>query len=196
MHSLAVFFSLIPFYLLGAFPTGHLVARTHNLKIESAGSGNVGAANLLRTLGWKAGLLTLGGDAVKGVLAVLLAQLVTDLEYYPALAGLAAVFGHCFSIPGIFKGGKGVATAFGVFLVLSPWAVFAVFAAYAFMLMVFRIASLASLTATLLLPLVSLFLEVPDSDLYCMAAAALLITLRHRSNLKRLIEGKEARLWG
>src|SRR5262245_36849666 len=119
MSIIFAFLALIPFYLLGAFPTGQLVARFHRIDLTAAGSGNIGATNAARVLGKKAGVAVLGGDVLKGALACAIAGLVFANPAMQGWAGFAAVAGHCFSIPGKLKGGKGVATGLGTFLYLS-----------------------------------------------------------------------------
>jgi acyl phosphate:glycerol-3-phosphate acyltransferase len=193
MHYPAILVSLIPFYLIGAFPTGRLIAARYGVKIDQTGSGNVGASNVTRVLGKRAGLLTLAGDVLKGVLAVLLARWIDPYSYYPSLAGLAAICGHCFSIPGKLRGGKGVAVSLGVFLLLSPLATLFGLVVFIALAARFRIASLASLSAALTTPLFSMFTGVPDHVIYSLGTAALLITGKHHANIKRLIEGREPR---
>lgn len=181
--------SLIPFYLLGSFPTGKLVARSQGVAIEQHGSGNVGATNVARVVGKKAGVITLLGDVSKGFLGVGLAGLLFDPPLI-SYAGIALVLGHCFSLPGM-KGGKGVATALGVLLGLKIW--LGLFAALSFALTfkATRYVSVSSVTAALLIPALALLTELPDHLVFSLAAIALVIVLRHRPNIQRLIEGKE-----
>ena len=189
-----ILLSLIPFYLIGAVPVGALIARSHGLDITACGSGNVGAANVTRVLGRKAGMLTLLGDVLKGLAAVGSAMLCTSAAYYPCLAGVAAVAGHCFSIPGKLKGGRGVATTLGAAILLDPAASGLGAAVYALVMWRFRIPSVASLCGTLLAPLFSFFTGVSGWTSLSLAAMALLVLLRHKENIKRLIEGREEKL--
>ncbi len=187
-------------YLLGSIPTGLLVARfLGGPDPRRWGSGNLGAANLYRLLGRQAGFLTFLGDVAKGALPVLLGcRLLTSLgpwqEGAVALVGAAAVLGHVFPVYLGFKGGKGVATSFGVVAVLAPWAAVNLALVYVLALTQTRIFSLSALLAAWLLPLaVGLF---SDSKAYLLLAGGLsgLILFSHRQNLERLFKGEEPRL--
>ena len=114
---------LIGAYLLGSIPTGLLLGKAWGIDVRNEGSGNIGATNLYRTVGRKVGIMTLIGDCLKGLIPVLLVKYFALPAEYAAWVGLAAFCGHVFSVFLRFKGGKGVATALGVFLALSPWAV-------------------------------------------------------------------------
>ena len=184
-------------YLLGGIPTGLLVARFFNgPDPRTVGSGNLGAANLYRILGPRAGLLTFLGDTLKGTLPVLAAlywlpPLGPWQEAAVSLVGGAAVLGHIFPIYLGFKGGKGVATSFGVILVLAPWAGANLLAVYILAVAYTRISSVGSLLGAWLLPLaVGLF---SPSKAYLLLAGVLsgLILWRHRDNLIRLAKGEE-----
>ncbi len=184
-------------YLAGSIPTGLVVTRIWGgPDPRTVGSGNPGAANIYRTLGPKAGLLTLAGDAAKGALPVLLAcHLLAPLgawqEAAVAAVGAAAVLGHLYPVWWRFQGGKGVATAFGVMLVLTPWATLNLVLVYLLAVYQSRIFSVGSLMAAWLLPLaVGLF---SDSKVYLLLAGVFsgLILVRHRDNLERLFRGEE-----
>ncbi len=196
----AFFLFLAGGYLVGAVPTGLVVARLlGGPDPRQAGSGNVGAANLYRLLGPKAGGLTLAGDALKGALPVLLARLyLTPLgpwqESAVAAVGLAALVGHLCSLFLGFRGGKGVATAFGVLAVLTPWAAVNLLAVYLLAVHRSRVFSVGSLMAAWLMPLaVGLFY---DSKAYLLMAGIFsgLILVRHRDNLERLFRGEEPQI--
>lgn len=196
----AFFLLLAGGYLLGSLPTGLIVARIlGGPDPRQAGSGNVGAANLYRLLGPQAGALTLAGDALKGALPVLLAtHYLTPLgpwqESAVAAVGLAAVLGHLYSLFLGFQGGKGVATAFGVLAVLTPWATVNLLAVYLLAVHRSRVFAVGSLLAAWLMPLaVGLF---SDSKTYLFLAGIFsgLILLRHRDNLERLVRGEEPRI--
>lgn len=187
-------FSLVPFYLLGCVPVGVLISRRYGVDISSCGSGNVGAANVTRVIGLKAGAMTLAGDTLKGLLAVALGIICTPAVYYPCLTGLAAVAGHCFSIPGRLKGGRGVATTLGAALLLSPGSAVFGLGVYALCMWWFRIPSLASLSAVMFAPLFAFLRGVPEETSLALAAMALLVFFRHRENIRRLIEGSERKL--
>jgi glycerol-3-phosphate acyltransferase PlsY len=193
MAGIATLIALLPFYLLGSFPSGYLLARLHGIDITQQGSGNVGATNLARTIGKRAGLLTLLLDLVKGMLGVYLATLVTPAIWYPAAAAIAVVCGHCFSIPPLLKGGKGVATGLGVLIALVPGAAVTSVVVFAVLFSVTRLVSLASLVATLSAPLFSLVTNQPDSSSLALVVVSLVIVYRHYDNIVRLIEGREPR---
>jgi glycerol-3-phosphate acyltransferase PlsY len=180
-------------YICGSLPIGVWVGRWSGVDVRRRGSGNIGATNVARTAGAGAGLLTLLGDVGKGVIAAAAARLLLNDPWLIALCALAAVCGHLFSIFLHFSGGKGVATAFGVFLVLTP-------AAAALSAVVFtvtasstRYASLASMLAALALPLIAFACAYPVPLYLTAAIVAAIIILRHRDNLSRLRRGVEPR---
>ena len=195
------FLGLVVFsYLLGSVPTCLLVARAlGGPDPRGLGSGNLGAANLYRLLGFKGGGLTLLGDVLKGALPILLALywlafLGPWQDAAVALVGAAAVLGHVFPVFLCFRGGKGVATSFGVVSALAPWAGFNLVLVYLLALRQTRIFSISALIAAWLLPVaMGLF---SDSKAYLLLAAALsgLILVRHRDNLERFFRGEEPRL--
>jgi glycerol-3-phosphate acyltransferase PlsY len=187
-------------YLLGSIPTGLVVARLlDGPDPRRSGSGNVGAANVYRLLGPKAGVLTLAGDVLKGAGPILLAifWLPPQGTWHDAalsLVGLAAILGHMFPLYLGFQGGKGVATTFGVVGVLCPWAALNLIIAYVITLTQTRIFSVAALLCAWLLPVaIGLF---SHSKAYVFLAGVLsgLILLKHRENLERLFRGEEPRL--
>jgi glycerol-3-phosphate acyltransferase PlsY len=187
-------------YLMGSIPTGLLVARIlGGPDPRRFGSGNLGAANLYRLLGRKAGALTLLGDAAKGALPVALAlvrlaSLGPWQEAGVSLVAAAAVLGHVFPLYLGFKGGKAVATTFGVVWVLAPWAGLNLALVYLLALSQTRIFSLSALIAAWLLPVaMGLF---SDSKTYLLLAGGLsgLILVRHRDNLERFFKGEEPRI--
>ncbi len=191
---------IIAAYLSGSIPTGLLVARfTGGPDPRRLGSGNLGAANLYRLLGRKAGALTLLGDAAKGALPLGLAlwwlkPLGTWLEPAVALVGAAAVLGHVFPLYLGFKGGKAVATSLGVVAVLSPVAALNLVLVYLLALAQTRIFSISALIGAWLAPVaMGLF---SDSKAYLLLAGFLsgVILLCHRENLERFFKGEEPRL--
>ncbi len=191
MSIILVILSLLPFYLLGTFPTGILVAKYYGVDITSKGSGNVGATNVGRVIGKKAGILTLVGDLLKGLLAVGLAALISRTEWYAACAAVAVVSGHCFSIPPYLKGGKGVATSLGAILALSPILGLSALAIFGAVFYAKRIVSLASVSAALAVPLIGLGFGHPDYILSALAPITLIVVFRHKQNLDRLVKGTE-----
>lgn len=187
-------------YLLGSIPTGLVVARLlGGPDPRQTGSGNIGAANLFRLLGRNAGIFTLLGDALKGAVPVFLAlywlaPLGAWQDTAVAVVGLAAVLGHIWPIFLNFRGGKAVATTFGVVAVLCPLAALNLLVVYGIVLYYGRIFSVGALVCAWLLPLaVGLFC---DSKAYLFLAGIFsgLVLLRHRENLLRLSRGEEPRL--
>ena len=183
-------------YLLGSVPFGLLVARAvRGVDVRAAGSGNIGATNVARLLGVGPGLLVLFLDAGKGALAVLLARtLLPSAPLVHALSGLFAVAGHVAPVWLAFRGGKGVATALGVLLVLVPWAALAGAVAYALMFAWTRISSLSSLVAGA--AAVAAAAVRPGTWLGVGLTAALYaaILVTHRGNIRRLLHRAEGRL--
>jgi len=182
-------------YLIGAIPVGLLVARGFGgLDIRRAGSGNIGATNVLRTLGKLPATLTLLGDIAKGYLAVSAARVVVPAPWGAAAGAVLAVVGNCWPVFLRFRGGKGVATGFGAFLALAPWAAGPAALVWLVVTASFRYVSLASVMACLCLPLGVTLLGYPRAAVGAAVAAATIIILRHRANLQRLANGREPRL--
>ena len=191
MNQFVILISLVPFYLIGAFPTGHLIAKIYGFDITSKGSGNVGATNVARVVGKRAGIMTLFGDALKGALGVLIAGLVVGDGWFPGAAACAVVLGHCFSVPPYLKGGKGVATALGVITVLYPSSSIVALVTFGACFGVWKIVSLASIAATLVVPMWALVTNASDSVSASLIVIAALLVMRHEQNIRRLIEGRE-----
>lgn len=191
MKYLLIPLSALPFYLLGCIPTGVMIARANGLDLTKTGSGNVGATNVARTLGKKAGIFTLLGDLGKGLIAVLLARLISADNLLPSIALVAVIAGHCFSIPGKLKGGKGVATALGGFLAYYPPAALVGIVCFFLIFAIKRIVSLSSVIAALMIPLTAVFLEAPEGYFYTLCICSLIVVYRHKENLVRLSRGEE-----
>jgi glycerol-3-phosphate acyltransferase PlsY len=183
--------ALIPFYILGAFPTGYLMARLHGVDITAVGSGNVGATNVSRVVGKKAGILTLLVDVFKGAFAVAAASGIASSPMFIGLSAIAVVAGHCFSIPPYLKGGKGVATALGVIFVLAAQTGVVALIVFTAVFAAKRIVSLSSICATLAVPAYAMAMNLPDYVAASEACIAALLIYRHRENIRRLIEGSE-----
>lgn len=191
MNVVLVVVSLLPFYLLGAFPTGYLLSKLHGIDIASQGSGNVGATNVARVLGKRAGILTLLGDVLKGALGVAIAGWIHGESWFSGATGIAVVLGHCFSIPPYLKGGKGVATALGVISVLYPSSAPVALIVFGAVFGVSKIVSLSSIAATLVVPAWALVTNADNAVCFSLMIIAALIVMRHEQNLRRLIEGRE-----
>ncbi|RMG13531.1 MAG: glycerol-3-phosphate 1-O-acyltransferase [Deltaproteobacteria bacterium] len=187
---------LVAAYLVGGIPFGVLLARRlAGRDVRSEGSGNIGATNVARVAGKKLGALTLLLDAAKGLGAVLVARVVLgpdpSHELWENLAGFSAVLGHCFSPYLRLRGGKGVATSFGVFLIVAPWAALAGFVAWAALYALTRISSLGSLVAAVVVP-GAVYALGSRLDFYLALATVALVLLRHQGNIRRLLSGKES----
>ena len=183
--------ALIPFYFLGVFPSGYIIAKLHSVEIEKCGSGNVGATNVARVLGSRAGVLTLLLDILKGFLAPLIATAISGNTNFAVAASAAAIAGHCFSIPKKLPHGKGVATTAGVFLYLSPLSVVIATIIFAAIMVWQKIVSLASVSAALALPIIIMLRKEENPVILLAIAAATLIFYRHKDNINRFINGKE-----
>lgn len=183
-------------YLLGSLSFAVLLVRlTTGKDIRTEGSGNAGATNVLRSHGKALGLMVAALDIGKGALAVFLVKIATADSRYAAAAGFAAILGHVFPLFYGFRGGKGVATAVGAFLVLAPWATLVCVAVFVLVVAVTRYVSLGSMVAMVLLPPVAgLVFHASPPIVMAAAGAAVLIVLKHRENLKRLAAGTERRL--
>lgn len=178
-------------YLIGSIPTGLLLGKAYGIDVRNEGSGNIGATNLYRTVGRKVGIITLIGDCLKGLLPVLLVKSSSLPPEYAALVGLAAFCGHVFSLFLKFKGGKGVATALGVFLALAPVAVALALALFALLMVVWRYVSLGSIAAAAVMPVAVYFLNGTRSTVVVTCIIALIVIVRHHENIGRLISGRE-----
>jgi glycerol-3-phosphate acyltransferase PlsY len=183
-------------YLVGSIPFAYIFVRSITGRdVRDEGSGNVGATNALRSAGWKVGVAVTVLDTVKGSLAVWAMMVFNPESVWLAVSMLAVVVGHCFPIWLGFRGGKGVATGFGAFLVIAPSSAVAALGVWIIVLVAFRWVSLASMIATASFPVLVQLIDRPDwITLVSVAAAAILIILRHHSNIRLLIAGDEPRL--
>jgi glycerol-3-phosphate acyltransferase PlsY len=181
-------------YAFGSVPFAFLLARRAGIDVRVAGSGNVGAANVLRTTGMPLGVMVMALDIFKGVATVLLASALEGTAPAMAAAGAAAIVGHIYPVWLRFHGGKGVAVAAGVFGVLAPMATVA--AAVVFLLVVWgtRVISLGSIAATVTLPAVALMSGSSSPVAAAAVGSGALILFRHRANLRRIVSGTEQRI--
>ncbi len=185
-------------YLLGSIPFGLILAKLFSASdVRRSGSGNIGATNVARVAGPTAGILTLALDAAKGAAAVWLAGRFTEHSATPMmLAALAALFGHCFPAWLKFHGGKGVATALGVFLMLAPLAALSALLIFVMVSFAWRYVSLGSVSAAAAMPLLVYFLWAPGHApplpiIFGTLFASALIIYNHDANLQRLMDGTE-----
>ena len=186
-------------YLIGAVPCGIVVARLHSgIDIRAYGSGNIGFANMLRTLGARAAAIVFVADIAKGVVPVLLAKLLIGSPLSEMAAGLAAVIGHNWSVYIKFRGGRGVDTGIGALLAMSPGVALACFAVFGLTLAIFRYISLGSIMGAIaafafMLPLALMGWQPIEYFIYA-SVAALIIIIQHRANIARLRAGKERKI--
>lgn len=186
-------------YLIGSVPFAVIVSRTMGLADpRSYGSGNPGATNVLRSGNKKAAVLTLLGDALKGWLAVFLAERFADAwgvgDFGLAAVALAVFIGHLYPVFLRFKGGKGVATAAGVLIAIDPILGLAVGATWLIIAVFFRYSSLAALVAAVFAPLYYVFMFGFGPYAPAVIVMAILLIYRHRANIGKLIAGKESRI--
>ncbi|HVV37106.1 MAG TPA: glycerol-3-phosphate 1-O-acyltransferase PlsY [Acidimicrobiales bacterium] len=180
-------------YALGTFPTGVLVAKREGHDVLDEGSHNPGASNVYRVAGWKAGAVVLIGDAIKGGIAAGLGRYLGG----PAMGlvvGIAAVVGHCFPVQRWGRGGKGVATAGGVGIVVYPPLAIVLTVIWFLIARVLNKASLGSLAVLVAAPLVVWGLGRPAREVWLLAALCVLVLARHHGNIRRLMRGEEASL--
>jgi len=180
-------------YLLGSVPTGYLMGVWRGVDVRAAGSGNIGATNVARLVGNRQGILTLAADVAKGFTPVFAAVQLGFAPAAAALVGTAAFLGHLYPVFLKFQGGKGVATALGVFVGLAPLATLVLIVIFAAVALTSRIVSLSSMVAALAAPVTLWYFSYPPPVVGLSALIASMIILRHRDNLRRLLAGTEPR---
>lgn len=215
MNTLIIFAFLLLSYLLGSIPFGLLIGKTFKgIDIRSSGSKSTGATNTMRLLGWRFGLLTLFLDAIKGIIVIVIVRYILN-DYYMiklfnysieilGLYGIAAVLGHVFSIYIGFKGGKAVATSYGILMILTPLTGLAATIVFALIVKFTKYVSLASIVTSLLVFVISLFgIFIKDVDYIRLVRIETLVTymvlvsiiyIRHKANIERLQNGTENKI--
>jgi glycerol-3-phosphate acyltransferase PlsY len=183
---------VLPAYFLGTFPSALMVARSGGRDVLSEGSGNPGASNVARLMGWKAGLVVLLADFAKGAIASGVGLAVAGRGGAFAL-GIAAVLGHMFPVTRRFKGGKGVATAGGMLIVLYPWIVLVLGVVWFLLARVLKLASVGSLVGAVLFPVLVAVGGYGTPEVVAIAVLAVIVIARHAANVRRLFQGKELR---
>ena len=203
-----LFFLLPVAYIIGSIPFGVIISRGKGIDLTKSGSKNIGATNVLRTSGKVPALLTLAGDSLKGAVAVLLCRYVIanfaiaessgtfvyNSEVWEGLVGLTVVLGHIYSVFMSFRGGKGVATSFGVLAVYSPLEALMVLLVWVLTVVALRYSSLAAICSFISLPLIYFFIGASDIMIYFGIILCVLILLRHRPNIHKLIIRTEPRI--
>lgn len=180
-------------YALGTFPTGVLVAKKEGHEVLDEGSGNPGASNVYRVAGFRAGAVVLIGDLMKGVIAASVGYVIGGREV-ALVCGLGAVVGHCFPAQRWGKGGKGVAAAGGMALVLFPVVSIVLTAAWFLIARVLNKASLGSLVISIAAPIGVALTGRPPREIASMSVVCLLVIARHHANIRRLLRGEEGSL--
>lgn len=188
-------------YLIGSIPTSLIISRTQfNIDIRDYGSGNAGATNTFRVLGSRWGTIVMIFDMLKGLVAAKLALLLPfyhqnefELTNFQIGLGLAAVLGHIFPVWAEFRGGKGVATLFGLIIAVSPWTALSCSGVFLLVLFMTRFVSLSSILASLAFPVFILVIFNVDNTAYRIfaIAVALLVIMTHQKNISRLLSGNE-----
>jgi len=181
-------------YFVGSIPFAYLLSRQQGVDLRRAGSGNIGASNVLRTTGVRAAMLAMALDGVKGTIAVLIAQLLAAGPITAVAAACASVVGHVYPIWLRFRGGKGVATAAGAFAVLAPEAMGIASCVFLLAVIVTRFISVGSIAGALTLVIVAAISDAPGAVAIGAIVSTLIIIYRHRENLARLVAGTERRI--
>ncbi|MEO2083751.1 MAG: glycerol-3-phosphate 1-O-acyltransferase PlsY [Desulfurobacteriaceae bacterium] len=179
-------------FLLGSIPFGYVVGRLQGVDVRKHGSGNIGATNVSRVLGKKWGAFVLILDSLKGAIPVLTCKLLGFPEELQIFSGLSAVLGHCFSPFLKFRGGKGVATGLGAFLIISPQVTLVSLVVFLIVFFLTRYVSLSSITAALSYPVAFKLIERPSdlSSLLVLVTAGIIVA-KHHANIIRLLRGEE-----
>ncbi len=195
-------------YIIGSFPTGYVIAKSKGIDITKQGSGNIGMANVFRSLGFKYGIIVLIIDALKGFIPTMIAIKINLNTLWILLAGLAAILGHIFTIFLKFKGGKGVATSLGVILAISPLLAISSFIVWLLTVIITRYSSLGSILASIWAliivilywnNLINIQLINIQIDKNYLALFTLLLSIfiifKHKENIKRILKGQENKLF-
>jgi glycerol-3-phosphate acyltransferase PlsY len=182
-------------FILGSIPFGIIVAKIKGVDLKKVGSGNIGATNVLRSLGKWPAFLTLFGDILKGTVAVAIGRFLGVGPVYEGLIGLSAILGHNFSIFLRFRGGKGVATGFGVLLVYTPQVALFTIIIWIIIVILTKYSSLAAIVSFGLLPVnVAVFDPRYREKLFLTVLITILILTRHEGNIRRLMKGTERKI--
>ena len=181
-------------YLLGSVPTGIIAGRAYGVDVRRSGSGNIGMANVLRTAGKGAAVITMVGDMLKGFVPVVLARALTTNDWVVAAVALAAVVGHCWPVFLGFKGGKGVATGAGTSIALAPVVGLALFAFWWIVVLISRYTSLGAIAAMVLGPFAFLLTGQPWPYVAYSVIGGVLVLYLHKENVKALLNGTERKI--
>jgi acyl phosphate:glycerol-3-phosphate acyltransferase len=199
MDTLIQILAILLSYLLGSVPFGLMFSKLFSdVDVRTIGSGNIGATNVLRAAGKKAAVLTLLADGLKGLIPVLVVNTVFQDDAVTALSGFAAVLGHVFPIYLKFKGGKGVATSYGVVLAVAPWTGLVCLVVWGLVAFIWRYSSLSALISFACYPALTFFSDSSPSKPLGLLSLFIfsMIYYRHRENIRRLLSGTEPRIGG
>lgn len=186
---------LIAAFVLGSIPFGIITAKVKGIDLKKVGSGNIGATNVLRSLGRWPAVITLLGDILKGTLAVAIGKYSGVEPLYEGLIGIAAILGHNFSIFLGFKGGKGVATSLGVLLMYTPHVALVTLIVWIGVVLFTKYSSLGAIVSFALLPLNMMLFDFQDkTKIFISILISLFIIIRHKDNIKRLMKGTERKI--
>jgi len=192
--TLTLFLLIVGAVLMGSIPFGVLIARVRGVDLKKVGSGNIGATNVLRTMGKAPALLTLTGDVLKGTIPVLAAKYFLHNPTLEGIVGLAVILGHNFSLFLRLRGGKGVATSIGVLFVYSPYAAAATVVLWLAAIFLTKYSSLGAIVSFGLLPVSMYLFDNSREKLIVSFMIAALLMLRHADNMNRLMRGTEPRI--
>lgn len=182
-------------YVIGNFASSYFVGKiTKNIDIREHGSGNAGATNTFRVLGVKAGFIVFISDVLKGVLATLIGLWLTKNQFGAALSGSMAIIGHNWPVFLNFKGGKGIASSFGLIITLFPNIGLILFVVAVVLILVTRYVSLGSISGAVLFPILLIFFKKPFPIILVGTVLALIAIYRHKDNIKRLLNGQENKI--
>lgn len=181
-------------YFMGSIPMGVILGRLKGVDPRKTGSGNIGATNVMRAAGKKMGIITLILDTAKGFLPVALGTALGVHVYVIALVGLAAFLGHVFPVFLRFKGGKGVATALGVYLAVSPLTILGAFVVFIIVAAIWRYVSLASMIGATVVPIGLYLVGAPWAFVVMAGLITVVVLIRHKDNITRLTKGTESKL--
>ncbi len=187
--------SLVLFaYLMGSIPVGVIIGKLKGIDPRKTGSGNIGATNVMRAAGKALGIVTLICDVAKGYIPVALTVYMGEWEYIVAIVGFAVFLGHLFPVFLKFRGGKGVATALGVYIALGPLAVLGGLIVFIIVFIIWRYVSLASLAGAIAIPLALYLVKAPYEFIILGAVIAVFVIIRHKDNITRLVKGTEHKI--
>lgn len=192
--TLTLFLLIVGAFLMGSIPFGVIIARVRGVDLKKVGSGNIGATNVLRTMGKRPALLALIGDVLKGTIPVLAAKYLLHDTTPEGIVGMSAILGHNFSIFLRFRGGKGVATSIGMLFVFSPFAAAATVVLWLTVIFLTKYSSLGAIVSFGLLPVSMYLFDNSREKLIVSFIIAALLMIRHADNINRLIRGTEPRI--